>query len=719
MPAPALRIPLSLNMGEFDQNIQKAKSVTGEATQFIAKKFVDMNASLIATQGAAGGAVLALRSVVGVLAPLTLAVTGIVGVFKLMGYATELAKEKIEEFNEIADKAGKANVSTDFFQRFTKSGEQLKLTVDEVTEALNRFSNASKDALGGSELSQRIAELQKAGNFTGNSGPSALAGNSDTEGRLRATVQLIQEAFEAGQRLAGLDIAQKAFGSDLTNRLRQDATILEQMLQTADKMSASKIISDEQVGQAVQLQARLEEAQKVLAERFKPIQDDLAKLGVQYHRSWIELVELMADAVNKANALYSAIKGIPDAFAAAGNASFWTKLTEATDKLGLISRPAGMIMRGEDGFAEPAGNAALRTALSNPTAVRQAMQSATQIQSAVRGDTSIAPKKKEAEEAADAYDRATESLTKHIARQEADAAAVGKGAAAVEQLRAQATLYAAANQAGIEIDAKRAAEILKLAQNAGAAGEALARARVASETEFGRKTAFLTSEDAQIASQLVKIYGNDIPAAMASAEAAALRAVNGLRQLSDLGQDVNRSMFVEFGQGLRNGQTAWESFANAGVNALGRIADKLMSMAADKLWASAFGGSGSSALSNLFGLGGSSELPNFGTSNFVGPLPGNANGTDNWRGGLSWVGENGPEIMNIPKGAQIIPNDIARNMNGASGGAITYAPSIDARGASVEAVARLEQIMERDRASFELRTVRAIQSARRSRVAGV
>lgn len=711
MPAPALRIPLQLNMEDFNQNVQKAKSVTGEATQFIAKKFVDMNASLIATQGAAGGAVLALRSVVGVLAPLTLAITGIVGVFKLMGYATELAKEKIEEFNEIAEKAGKANVSTDFFQRFTKSGEQLKLTVDEVTEALNRFASASKDVLGGSELTQRIAELQKAGNFTGNSGPAALGLSSDTEARLRATVQLIQEAFDAGQRLAGLDIAQKAFGSDLTNRLRQDATILDQMLQTADKMSASKIISDEQVGQAVQLQARLEEAQKVLAERFKPIQDDLAKLGVQYHQSWIELVELMADAVSKANALYSAIKSIPDAFAEAGNSSFWTKLTEATDKLGLISRPAGMIMRGEEGFAEPEGNAALRSALNNPNNVRRAMQTATQVQSAVRGDTSIAPKKKEAEEAADAYDRATESLTKHIARQEADAQAVGKGAAAVEQLRAQATLYAAANQAGIEIDAKRAAEILKLAQNAGAAGEALARARVASDIDFSRKTAFLTPEDAQIASQLVKIYGNDIPAAMASVEAAALRAVNGLRQLSDLGQDVNRSMFVEFGQGLRNGQSAWESFANAGVNALGRIADKLMSIAADKLWASAFGGS--SGIGNLFGLGGgSSAAP---SSVMVGDyaMPKFAAGTDYAPGGLSLVGENGPELMNVPRGAQIIPNDILRQGGGGISAPVQI--SIDARGADAGGLAKLQTQVARMEATLPGVIVSTVKSAQRGR----
>ncbi|WP_085523848.1 phage tail tape measure protein [Tuberibacillus sp. Marseille-P3662] len=35
----------------------------------------------------------------------------------------------------------------------------------------------------------------------------------------------------------------------------------------------------------------------------------------------------------------------------------------------------------------------------------------------------------------------------------------------------------------------------------------------------------------------------------------------------------------------------------------------------------------------------------------------NADGTDNWRGGLTWVGEEGPELMNLPRGTQIFSND--------------------------------------------------------------
>lgn len=39
---------------------------------------------------------------------------------------------------------------------------------------------------------------------------------------------------------------------------------------------------------------------------------------------------------------------------------------------------------------------------------------------------------------------------------------------------------------------------------------------------------------------------------------------------------------------------------------------------------------------------------------WVGNYTGNATGTDNWRGGWTWVGENGPELMRLPQGSQIM-----------------------------------------------------------------
>lgn len=653
MPAPSLRIPLSLNMGEFDQNIEKARSVTATATRFITKQFIDMNASVLATQGATGAAVLGFRSVLGAIGPLALAIGGIVGVFKTMAYATELAKDKIEEFNEIADKASKANVSTDFFQRFTKSGQELRLTVEKVNEALERFNNLSRDALGGSALGQRVDELKKAGNFENNPGVASLANATTTEDKLRSTVELIGKALDSGERLAGLDIAQKAFGPEITDRLRQDSGFLDQMLATASKISAEKIISDEQVGQAIQLKQRLEDAQKVLADRFKPIQDDLAKLGVQYHQSWIEVLETIAGAVGKANDLYAAIKQVPGVLADLGNASFWTKLTEASEKLGLNSGGEGLIKRGQPGFEQTPGNAALAAGLSNPNAVQRAMQETIDVQTKVRRDVSKPPPAREQADVNDQYDRAIETLEKHTARLIADTDAVGLGAGALEEFRAKAQLLTAAQQAGVPVQGETAKKIDEISKAAGAAGEALARARVDSEIKFGAGTAFLSQEDVAIAQQLRTAYGNDIPAALASSQAGALRLVDANRQIAQTLSGNLSTGIVDVIDGTKTAGQAFQDFSKVAVRAIEEAIVKLLIV-----------GPLLRALQSGLGgiLGGSDPIGSFtvGTQSF----PKFAAGTDFAPGGPSIVGEQGPEIVNLPRGAQVIPNNVASRMGG-------------------------------------------------------
>jgi hypothetical protein len=59
-------------------------------------------------------------------------------------------------------------------------------------------------------------------------------------------------------------------------------------------------------------------------------------------------------------------------------------------------------------------------------------------------------------------------------------------------------------------------------------------------------------------------------------------------------------------------------------------------------------------------LGGGSSatgLPTMAQGGMGPDLPGNAGGTDYWRGGATWVGENGPEIVNLPRGSQVIPHE--------------------------------------------------------------
>jgi hypothetical protein len=93
-------------------------------------------------------------------------------------------------------------------------------------------------------------------------------------------------------------------------------------------------------------------------------------------------------------------------------------------------------------------------------------------------------------------------------------------------------------------------------------------------------------------------------------------------------------------------------------------------------------------------------------------------GTDFAPGGLALVGERGPELVNLPRGSQVIPNDVMRNGGmGSVTAPVTF--MIDNRGASVEAVAKMAQVMQEMQATLPLKIVSTIQQARRGRVPGL
>lgn len=54
------------------------------------------------------------------------------------------------------------------------------------------------------------------------------------------------------------------------------------------------------------------------------------------------------------------------------------------------------------------------------------------------------------------------------------------------------------------------------------------------------------------------------------------------------------------------------------------------------------------------------------TGNYIVGTPAgfNAGGSDNWRGGLTWVGESGPELVALPSGSRILSNQESRHLGG-------------------------------------------------------
>lgn len=217
-----------------------------------------------------------------------------------------------------------------------------------------------------------------------------------------------------------------------------------------------------------------------------------------------------------------------------------------------------------------------------------------------------------------------------------------------------------------------------------------------------------------------KVAGSALP----QFQSALNDASSARKQLDGLATEamsVNRGLFVEFGQQLRQGASAWEAFKSAGLNALGKLADKLMQMAADNLFAKAFGGGG---LLSLFGGGGGG-----GTMSIAGDLgagtgglsfPMFASGTNSAPGGLSIVGEKGPELVNLPRGAQVFNAGQTQGMLSGAGGGQPVVMNDNRQinigeGASAETVAQLREELARDRASRYADTVRIVQDAKQKR----
>jgi hypothetical protein len=135
-----------------------------------------------------------------------------------------------------------------------------------------------------------------------------------------------------------------------------------------------------------------------------------------------------------------------------------------------------------------------------------------------------------------------------------------------------------------------------------------------------------------------------LAASMASIEAATVKAQDAL----DFAQDASRGFFTDFADGLRNGEGLWKSFADAAVNALDKIASKLLDSGLDMLFGGGSTG-GYGILGSLLGLAGGGSDPWAG-------LRGYADGTASARAGVAMVGERGPELVRFRGGEQVVPN---------------------------------------------------------------
>src|SRR5438309_323667 len=105
MPAPSLRIPISVDLAKFKDQMKETSSLAGTATRQIAKQFLAMNEDI--GKSIAGTAA---KSALGLATNVAL----VVGSFKLMTAAIAGAREQMQQMVDIADKSQNLGVSPAF-----------------------------------------------------------------------------------------------------------------------------------------------------------------------------------------------------------------------------------------------------------------------------------------------------------------------------------------------------------------------------------------------------------------------------------------------------------------------------------------------------------------------------------------------------------------------------------------------------------------------------
>lgn len=265
------------------------------------------------------------------------------------------------------------------------------------------------------------------------------------------------------------------------------------------------------------------------------------------------------------------------------------------------------------------------------------------------------------------YDQLIQRTKDRISELKLEAETAGQTGNAVLALKLQHDAERAAKQAHVKVNQKvldQLKEELVLRTNLKAAAE------LQSNITFEREQLGHTPAEASIA-EAFRSAKLDVNSAQGEFLAGQMRVNQALTQTRDISRDALKGFIND----MRQGKSALE--ATLGI--LDRFTSKLIDMAVDDLVAKAFGGKtgGGFGLANIFGaiFGGGSPSPVPIDAVYA---PGNAAGTDNWRGGPTWVGEKGPELLNLPRGSQIIPNHRAKRAadNMAGGGPIMVRPNV-------------------------------------------
>jgi hypothetical protein len=496
--------------------------------------------------------------------------------------------DKLNSYVTLSQKAG--DLGVDYYQRLTKAATDAKKPADDYLKIITNINAALDRQLGtdgnqnGSKFNTQVLELQKNGNLQGQTADvNRLNSSVGGQEQLSAALKLIQDAEEAGEKLVALKLAGTLLGPDAAANLKADNDYIFQMQKSIQDVQASDLIKQADVDRAVAMQKVLDDSQKIIGSWFVKAASDWSGLGIGIQQLWVNANENFASVLTWLSSILAKTKEIANVKPDDPENSIWTKMGNFFTN-GGTDMPNGVTKLDSANRQFEIAKQSLGSKLGNRQNITNGQRQSQSTDDKLTVDQSspaavVQAAAKAQKDYNDAVDRAINSLNKHAATQKADADAVGLGDAALAAYRASAAETAAVQANGgkeTEAQAKSFSDAAIAATNA---ADALAKAKVASDISRGSQLAFVSPEDVQIANQLKGIYGNDIPAALNSSQAAAMRMNNAMSTINTTGRAATATFATDFVGALVQGETKMQALEaasaalgktllNAGLNSL-------------------------------------------------------------------------------------------------------------------------------------------------------
>lgn len=238
------------------------------------------------------------------------------------GIATSIdeARKHVEDYTKIGKDADRAGVSPEYFQRVTLGAEKYGLTVQQATEALNRFRDASdvkigegKDGRTTSAVSDRLQQNVLAKNITG-ADKQAYENADGAEAKFKALLDIIQKLRDAGKDAAAFDLAGKFISPEFERQLRNGADAVNKLKAAIDTKSTTvagiRIVGDDEVERANQLDAKAKSIADTFASALAPIAKDVSNAVLDTYEAFLSVESVIARVVTIAVDLYTKISNI-------------------------------------------------------------------------------------------------------------------------------------------------------------------------------------------------------------------------------------------------------------------------------------------------------------------------------------------------------------------------------------------------------------------------